>query len=413
MRIKILDRLGTNWILGKVSLLEYLGSMTKDSFNYVIQRGIVSNKYLDSILEAVNSSSPLPPISLIANGDVASNATDVEIMDFNILDGLQRTYRLWAYLRLVSLSSDFPDEDYRKISDRLRKEEPSFSKALSPRQVRMLFKDTSPVNVKNLRHKFSNYFVYVYLWLNLPEKDAIKKMLVLNAGQKRMPIQNQYELMYLHTFEKISFESDDIELLRTKDEESTRIKKGERQVGQYIVPSLIIGLQSFVAGKPVRLSDDLLYSTNNDFSEDYISENGIDLFFDEQFIKSFVKNLHGIDVAVCQNDEEAVRWFSKDTFISGLMGGIGRYLREQFPDDVNFAANANNYLANMIGLVFREGVFCLQDYDTEYANLSSVRINIGTIVRKAISEYTYTLVAGTKRASWHDAFALATEKSKQ
>ena len=162
MKIHILDRIEDRWILGKASLLDYLERMTTDSFNYIIQRGIVTNKYLDSILEAVSTNSPLPPISLIADGVIDPDVVDVEIDDFNILDGLQMTYRLWSYLRLAMLSTEYPNEDYRRISDRLRKEEPSFSKALSPRLVRMLFKEESAVNVKNLRQVFSQYSIYIY-----------------------------------------------------------------------------------------------------------------------------------------------------------------------------------------------------------------------------------------------------------
>lgn len=413
MVIHILDRLEDRWILGKVSLLEYLERMTTESFNYIIQRGIVTNKYLDSIMEAVSTNSPLPPISLIANGDIKEDTVDVVIDEFNILDGLQRTYRLWAYLRLAMLSSEHPNEDYRRISDRLRKEEPYFSKALSPRQVRMLFKDESAVNIKNLRQMFSQYSIYIYLWLNLPEKEAIKKMLVLNAGQKRMPIQNQYELMYLHTLEQLNFDGDGIELVRTKDEEAYWVKKGERQVGQYIVPSLIIGLQSFIAGKPVRLSDDLLYSANTEYSDDYITEQGVDLFFDEQFIRDFVHNLYNLDSTVCANDANAVKWFSKDTVISGIMGGIGRFIRKHHPEDADFAINANNVFRTMIGTAFRNGVFCLDDFELEYASLSSVRINIGTIVRRAIAEYSYTLVTDANAANWYNAFKMAVENKKQ
>lgn len=211
MTIQILDRKDNNWVLGKVTLLDYLESLTRDSFHYIIQRGIVTNRYLDSILEAVNTGSPLPPISLIATGNLPQDVRDIEINDFNILDGLQRTYRLWVYLRLATLAIEHPDIDYRQISDLLRKEEPTFSKAVFPRQIRALFKKDSAVNVQNLRQKYSQYNVYVYLWLNLPEKEAIKKMLVLNAGQKRMPIQNQYELMYLHTFERLNLENDEIQ----------------------------------------------------------------------------------------------------------------------------------------------------------------------------------------------------------
>lgn len=44
MDIKILDN-KPGWILGKVSLLEYIKSLTEENFRYEIQRGIVSNPF--------------------------------------------------------------------------------------------------------------------------------------------------------------------------------------------------------------------------------------------------------------------------------------------------------------------------------------------------------------------------------
>ena len=89
MKIKILEQ-RTGWLLGKVSLLDYIESLTKENFNYEIQRGIVSNPFLDTILNAVNSNTPLAPISLVTK-NVDAVCDTVEIKQFNILDGLQRT----------------------------------------------------------------------------------------------------------------------------------------------------------------------------------------------------------------------------------------------------------------------------------------------------------------------------------
>jgi hypothetical protein len=49
MKIEILDKLdnGTHkWFLGKTSLWDYLCAVTKESFEFDIQRGVVKNKYL-------------------------------------------------------------------------------------------------------------------------------------------------------------------------------------------------------------------------------------------------------------------------------------------------------------------------------------------------------------------------------
>lgn len=54
MKIIVLDiSEDSQWVLGKVSLWDYLSCLTHDDFDYDIQRGIVVNPYLDSILSSV------------------------------------------------------------------------------------------------------------------------------------------------------------------------------------------------------------------------------------------------------------------------------------------------------------------------------------------------------------------------
>lgn len=102
MKLKILDR-KDGWILAKVSLLDYIEALSEQNFNYDIQRGIVNNPFLDSILDAVVEKKSLPPISLVTQKKESSTNV-VEICSFNILDGLQRTFRLWIYYKLAELA---------------------------------------------------------------------------------------------------------------------------------------------------------------------------------------------------------------------------------------------------------------------------------------------------------------------
>ena len=66
MNAVILDELQErNWVLCKVSLWDYLESVNPDtSFDFEIQRGIVKNVYLDTILDSVVSNEPFPPLTL-------------------------------------------------------------------------------------------------------------------------------------------------------------------------------------------------------------------------------------------------------------------------------------------------------------------------------------------------------------
>ncbi len=101
MKVSILDSKriqGRSWFLGKMSLWDYLVSVSPKNFEFEIQRGIVKNKYLDSILLSVQRNEPIPPITItIDKADVKDNELNINNGSFNILDGLQRTYRLWLY----------------------------------------------------------------------------------------------------------------------------------------------------------------------------------------------------------------------------------------------------------------------------------------------------------------------------
>ena len=130
MKLKILDR-KEGWILAKVSLLDYIEALSEQNFNYDIQRGIVNNPFLDSILDAVVEKKSLPPISLVTQKKESSSDV-VEICRFNILDGLQRTFRLWIYYKLAELAIGRHNFDYKAITKEFRNTCDKYTMAVSP-----------------------------------------------------------------------------------------------------------------------------------------------------------------------------------------------------------------------------------------------------------------------------------------
>jgi len=398
-----------SWLLGKVSLWSYLLGLSPDDFDYDIQRGIVINPYLDSILTTIVEKSTLPPFSLVAS-EIVINDVEAEMNGFSILDGLQRTYRLWLYKKIAEMALERQTNNYQNVTSRLKELFPNFSKIISPRQIRSLFNQESSINVWNLRQIFENCFIYLYIWRNLTEQQAVKKMLLLNAGQKRMPIAHQYELMYLHVFRDFQYEIDGVQLYRSKDERANEVKRGNREVGEYVIPSIIIGLQSFIAGTPMRLSGDMLYSATSQEKE-FITESSTDLFFNRDFILRFVTSFNHLDRRACRQNDEIKAWMSKDGTIAGLMGGIGAVVRETYPDDYSFAEHGCERFEDLIAAIPENNPFNLEQYEQEYGRLQSARINIGMILRKAITHYTKNLVTG-KKANWKESFMAAQNKMK-
>lgn len=412
MKIKVLDiSEDSQWVLGKVSLWDYLSCLSHDDFDYDIQRGIVVNPYLDSILSSVVKKNVLPPFSLVA-ANVEFRNGEADVNCFNILDGLQRTYRLWLYKKISEMAISQKTKNYQNVTNKLKTQFPDYSKIISPRQIRQLFEENNEnnnegINVWNIEAVFKSYSIYLYIWQNLSEQEAVKKMLILNAGQKRMPIAHQYELMYLQVFKDFQYNQNGVRLYRSKDAKANDIKKGNREIGEYLIPSIIIGLQSYIAGMPMRLSGDMLYSTTSQ-DRDFISEDSTDLFFNRVFIYHFVTAFYHLDNRI-STDDRTKKWMSGDVTIAGLMGGFGAVVRETYRDDYDFSTHGCDLLEDLINGISRNNAFQLDKYEHEYNRLQSAKINIGMILRKAIAHYTKNLVTN-RPTSWKEAFAIAQNK---
>lgn len=400
MKIIKLDSNNDGWILGKVSLYDYITSLSVEKFNYAIQRGVVSNPYLDTILDAVVKNNPLPPISLTAEIEGET------ITEYNILDGLQRTCRLWIYFELSKIALENKSKDYKAATNHLKKYCDFYLKAVSPRQVRNLFDDKSPINVWNLQNKYRQYELYLYIWTNLTKEEEVKNMLILNAGQKRMSLSHQYELIYLRLFEGLDNIIDNgIKLIRAKDEQ----KHKPRKIGEYNISTVIISIQSLLTGKPMRLTQEMLYNENVNEELEDISVQSAGYFLTQEFIKQFLSVLYTLDDRLSVN-EESCAWFGKDTTLSGLMAAIGSLNNVRTQENIN-PDLLLKHLQEVANKLQNINVFKLKEYNTAYDNLASAKINIGMIVRKAITSYTFHLLSD-KPITWLTAFNEAAKIEK-
>lgn len=394
MDIKILDN-KPGWILGKVSLLEYIKSLTEENFRYEIQRGIVSNPFLDTILDAVVENKPLAPVSLVSK-DFEDGDKTLSINQFNILDGLQRTFRFWIYYQLAKLAKEKNSNDYRLVTKEFKTICDDYSLAVAPRQVRGLFKHDNAINVWNLNELYSNFDLYLYIWTDLSVDQEIKQMLILNAGQKQMSLNHQFELIYMRLFEENTFDEGKIKILRSKDGKITN-----RNIGEYSMSTVIIGVQSLVNMKPMRLSRDMLYK--DDFQNDMLLSS-MDGVFTIGFVRKFLDMFYILDKKISVNQEYS-NWFAKDTTISGMMAGIGQHIQALNHDSSYVLANLSQSVESIVGAE----AFRLDEYNKVYSELSGAKVNIGKVLRRAVMIYTQNVLDGTAM-SWKEAFNQAIMK---
>lgn len=381
----------SQWYLVKVSLVEYLNSLD-DFFDFNVQRGIVTNDFLDKILDSIAKGQPLPPITIVANMVDGNN-----IGSFHILDGLQRTYRLWLYWRLYQIYNG-GEHDCMKCQTTLLEEAPQLYKIIKFRNLKQFLNGDSEINVSNILQKYSDFEIYLYVWQGLTEKEIINEMLKLNVGQKRVSLAHQFELLYLSVYKNHT--DGNIKLVRTKDDGFNDVKTGRRKIGEFLFSSVIIGLRSFIQGKPVRLQtkDVISPSNDNDITETIGYE-----FYNTDFVEGFIRKLYQMDIALSHNDERYLKWFVKDTTLSGVWGAIGDYVRKKHSNDIDFYHNGIESLDEIINRFSSNDVYRLDEFDNQYGKLSSVRVNIGSIVRIAIYLYTKDLLEGNL-PSWNRAF---------
>ena len=268
---------------------------------------------------------------------------------------------------------------------------------LSVSFIKNLLDNKSTVNVSTIQELYKGFDIYLYIWCGLEEKDIIKKMLILNAGQRKVSIGHQYELMFLKIYKDYNL-FDKVKLVREKDECYGKTKNGDRKVGNFIFSTTIIGIQSLIAGKPMRLSSDNL---ELDSEDDYISEEEVNQYFNQPFINLYLESLYKFDDKLCKYDKQYLKWFVKDTTISGIMGAVGYYLRAS-----TGIFNMDSFSGTIVKLLKeleKKDYFQLNKFYLEYNNLSSTRINIGDKVRDAIFRYTLSVLQGNI-IKWAEAF---------
>ncbi len=410
MNLTIIDQkdLGEKkWYLCKCNLKDYISSLNEDMFNYEIQRGIVVNKYLDGILSTIKQKEPLPLITLTSNEEFSVANNMFSLTSFDILDGLQRTYRLWLYYKIYEVAQKFVTIDLfqEKVIDiklllhKLKELELLNSNVLSVTQVRYLSKPDSEVTINEIDELFSDYEIYFSIWFGLDDNEVIKKMLILNVGQKSVTVDHQYELMYLHLFKGKDF---GVKVVRYKEPTYQLIKNGTREIGDYLFSSVIISLKSFIERRPQRLSIDFLSPSE---LEEQLSLSIAEKFFSERFIQNYLNQIKNLEHKIFEKEgTPCLKWFVKDTTMSGVLAAVGYSMPENIDKiSLDELIKLTTISFEKLNQKLESKSFIIKEFFTEYENLSSTRINIGDVVRKAIFNYTIDLISG-KQTTWNDVF---------
>lgn len=373
------------------SLMEYVEMIPTQYMEYEVQRGIVPNVYLDKIIDTILNNENIPTITLIAEN--ISNETDKEmdLQEFKILDGLQRTYRIKSIWECVKLFNAIDDKNSIVNLSRLQ---------LSKKYKEELKKVNSDVKifesiVKEYKHnnntdRFTKYFnnniQWFEVWRDLSPKQQIDKMLILNAGHKAMTVRHQLELLYLNVLPYLDNICDDegvSHIIREKEKTDTVYSK-EREVGEYYFSHLISATLAFDECKPKTTNTDLIKKIQEEnVNSEYKS---IDLDYDllESVLKFWIK----LDKCLKNTyDDIGVKWLSRETVIVGIFAALGKYSKSVFNKSEKIVFD------EFINKIYNNKSLNIEEYDkAKNSNINISKINIGNVTKKAVFNAIYDLM---------------------
>ncbi|MDO4800560.1 MAG: hypothetical protein Q4A15_00195 [Prevotellaceae bacterium] len=415
MKLKVFDCKdlggGKSWVLCKGNLMDYLNNLRPEFFEFSVQRKIVSNLYLDDIYSSITMGEPIPPITLTKKTPIVitGDFCEVDGNEIEILDGLQRTYRFWVVKKIRELILSYGCTDFKELVKVMSEDsegqvimENSF---VTPKFLRSLLEQKGGKTYgESLIDAFNGYEIYLNIWTGLDDADVVRKMLVLNAGQKSVSSIHQYELLFLHFFEKnrLNYNAN-ITLVREREKAFREIQKGNRSVHEYLLSSVIVALQSFIHGKQMRvLSANKIYLDDSNLL-------GADLlatYFSSEPLSSFINMLDALGVLLCEQDSRYLKWYGKDTVLSGVFGAMGDYSKH-----INNTPSIEAIHDLSVKICTNKDPFKLSEYYDAYNNKAG-NSNLGNVVRKAVFNYTRDLIE-TGEADWYKHFDKSTRYDEE
>lgn len=409
MKIEILDIKtvkGKTWVLAKGKLMEYLSGLKEDFFEFSVQRKIVNNAYLDHIYDSIIEGEPFPPITLTYQEEIALNSHGILELDekkVEILDGLQRTYRLWIMLSIQNIIQRTADKTLRSIAKSLKEDKDGSviiqNSFVTPKLIRKLLEnqEDDKMYIDHLMECYQSFDVYFNIWTRQDDNEVVHRMLLLNAGQKQVSSTHQFELLFLHFFEdqKLHY-NQNIQLVREKDARFRNVQRGDRADGEFLMSSIVIALQSFINGRQLRIAT--VNKINLDDNK-LLNHDKLEQYFNAESLTSFINNVYELGGQLSHKSDKYTKWYGKDTTLSGIFGAMGSYLLENKGyADLDSIEELTKKIA-----AFDDPFQIDNYYDAYNSKVASSQVNVGNVVRKAVFNYTKNLLNEGK-TDWNSYF---------
>lgn len=394
MEGKILDEFdeqNSKCLLTSIKLHDYISNLPDNYKSYDVQREIVKNSYLDNLISTIINHNHIPPIVLVVEDQKYTiNESIVEVSEFKILDGLQRTFRLKVIYDTIELLKESLQNNRTEILDASRfKVAKMFKDQLIniDSTSSLIYELINKVREKSTfdLDKLFDRTQWFEIWVGLSPDDEVNKMLVLNAGHKPVKTKHQLELLFRSIIPILQgVEFPDFQLIREKEMSSTKYSK-ERSPGQFHFSHLITSILSLSEGKPLTTNINLIQKTQADYFDDEIFEYYLKL----DFLKEFIRGLLEIDKAISNEFQDiGTKWMGRETSLVGLYSATGKFIEEQSMKPVE----GIKILKDKI--VANPKMLALNDFEEQRNSLDLAKINIGNVNKRAVYDGIYSFLIG-------------------
>jgi hypothetical protein len=389
--------------LARLSLEDYIAALPETYKAYDVQREIVSNVYLDHLVNTVLDKRHIPPIVLVVDaGGFSKDASELKIESFKILDGLQRTYRLRSIRETIRYALN---AEQSKLNEFLSWSKFKFSRHFSEDLrgiesntdvLRSIFEAISKHGPDNVLETYTQNNQWFEIWTGLTPEEEVRKMLTLNAGHKPVKTRHQLELLFMNLLPVLRADvGSTFQLVREKEVGATQFSK-DRTCGSFHFAHIITALLSLYSGKPIAPTTDLIQGIQNDGNVDEYSE-----FMQPEFLRLFVDVIVKLDQVISEAyGDVGTRWMGREVSLAGLFAGVGAVAlernipREQVLDSLQEIITRTPKMLN------------LEEFEAERNSVELSKVNIGNINRNAVLRATETILKdnGNTPINWRDFF---------
>lgn len=393
------------------SLAQYIVSIPERYTDYDVQRGIVSNVYLDRLTQTILEKRYIPPIVLIANNpkhDKSLNELSIQ-GEFKILDGLQRTYRIKSIFNALNLYV----EELKKGVDFSTITKFKLSKTYKA-QLENLDTDSTILwsinhitqqhnyTVEYLANVFHDFQQWFEVWNGLEKKEEINKMLVLNAGHKPMDIKHQLELLFLNVMPD-KFLKD---FVRAKDVNSSFFYN-KKEIGQLHLSHFISALLAFQAAKPITIDAKYLQNLQNDLDKELEK---IKYYFEDDNLVNLIEFTKKLDVFFANEydtDNIGLEWLGRETVLIGLFAAFGRFFQRK-KDELTFSDCLERITTQLQQYIH---IYKIAEFNTaKTTSIDITKVNIGNVFKFTTFNATCQLLLNEKtEVNWDKLFRNGTK----